>query len=78
MPLDRSSTLESATLSTAEATELSTFAEAEVSVTGGSTGGGGIQARILCQPAGSSAYYSDFRDAAGVLHIDMTKEVQYT
>ncbi|MCB9761001.1 MAG: hypothetical protein H6739_14275 [Alphaproteobacteria bacterium] len=67
-----------ASLSTAEAQELSTFAEGEVSVTGGETGGGGIQARILCQPAGSSAYYADHRDAAGVLHIDMTREVQYT
>ena len=42
-----------------------------------SGGSGTIQARILCQPAGSSVYYQDSRLATGVLHIDMTKTVQY-
>lgn len=47
----------------------------QVSEEGGSTTP--VSARILCQPAGTSVYYSDHRDAEGVLHIDMTKEVKY-
>lgn len=46
-------------------------------VTGGSSTGT-IQARLLCQPAGSNVYYQDTRLANGVLQIDMTKQVQYT
>ena len=56
--------------------ELTALAPGEYEVKGGDNGGG-IQARIICQPAGSNVYYSDTRLADGKLQIDMTKEVQY-
>ena len=46
-------------------------------VVGGTLDDGGVQARILCQPAGSSVYFQDTRLADGKLQIDMTKTVQF-
>lgn len=70
-------TLSTTTLSTSQVA-YSELTKGSYSVTGSTDSGDGIQARILCQPAGSNVFYSDTRLADGKLQIDMTKEVQYT
>ena len=67
----------STSLSSAEVS-YSDLVQGSYSISGGTLSDGGIQARLLCSPAGSNTYYSDYRDAKNVLHIDMTKQVNMT
>ena len=71
------STASTATLSTVSEAQVTTLSKGQYEVVGGDSGGD-VQARILCQPAGSDKFYSDTRLADGKLQIDMTKQVQYT
>lgn len=74
--MSKTRTTSTTTISSAEAA-YSDLASGSYELSGG-TSTGTIQARILCQPAGSSVYYQDTRLASGVLNIDMTRTVQYT